>query len=662
MADKNPSADSTLQAARQHYRAGHLAQAERICARILKKLPQHIESLYLLSSIAHRQGAFAQAADFIIRAIAVDGQNPLLYFNLGVLYNAQEKFPEALQAYRQALALQPDYPQAWNNLGNLLCTTGEFDEGITSYLQAIRQKADYAQAWNNLGNALKSRGRVQEALAKYQEAVHLQPDFAAARLNLGDALQTLNRLDEAIEIHQQTIRLHPRYAAAYDGLALALLAAGEYTTATEYSRQAIALAPDQPVGYNNLALILKKQGDSCSARKHLKRAIELNPRYAEAFHNLGLSYLEEGRADKAVPLLRQAIALDADYVDAHYTLALAIRHHEPDEDMAQLAALLKRPQLADEQKISLNFALGKACDDCKDFDRAFAYFETGNRLKRSTIPYDFKEDQRLFDEIKDIFNESFFASRKDCGKPASTPIFIVGMPRSGTSLVEQILASHPRVYGAGELQDLRLTLFTTLPILTQQNYPGAIIGLDQADFTVLAEEYLRRTARYYQHGALVTDKMPVNFLYIGMIRLMFPRARIIHCRRNPIDTCLSCYQQNFTGLQKFAYDLRELGQYYRLYQSLMSHWQQQLPGAIHDCDYESLVSNPEEQIRALLAYCELDWDDHCLSFYDTRRTVNTASIAQVRRPIYKNSVSRWRNYEKYLSPLLEVLNPQPDNL
>ena len=660
MTDKRQSADSALQTARRHYRAGRLAQAARICDRVLQKQPQHRESLYLLSSIAHRQGDFSLAADYITQAIALDGQNPLLYFNLGVLYSAQEKLPEALQAYRQALSLQPDYPQAWNNLGNLLCKTGEFDEGITSYLQAIRQKADYAQAWNNLGNALKGQNRALEALAKYQEAIHLRPDYAEARLNLGDTLRTLGRLDEAIETYQQTIRQHPRYAAAYGSLAQALLAAGEYTAAAEYSRQVITMAPDQPVGYNNLALILKKQGDTHAAKEHLRRAIELDPCYSEAFHNLALSYLEAGSAVEAIPLLRQAIALDTNYVDAHYTLALAIRHHQPDEDMAQLSALLKHPQLTDEQKIAVNFALGKAWDDCGDFEQAFAYFAVGNRLKRGTFSYTIEEDQSLFDEIKTVFNEAFFASHKDYGDPTSTPVFIVGMPRSGTSLVEQILASHPRVYGAGELQDLRLSLFATLPSLSRQNYPRAVSALDQAHFTTLAEEYLKRTARYYQHAAFVTDKMPVNFLYIGMIRLMFPRARIIHCRRNPVDTCLSCYQQNFTGLQKFAYDLRELGQYYLLYQSLMSHWQRLLPAFIYDCDYESLVSHPEEQIQAMLTHCNLEWDDRCLSFYDTRRTVKTASIAQVRRPIYKSSVSRWQHYEKHLEPLLTALHYHPD--
>jgi len=656
MVDQGQSADTALQTALRHYRAGRLAQAEKFCVRLLQQRPQHVGALHLLSSIHHRQGDFEQAAEFINRAIEQDGQNPSFYFNLGVLYSAQEKLAEAQQAYRKTLDLQPDYPQAWNNLGNLLCRTGNFEEGKKSYLQAIQQKADYAQAWNNLGNALKRQGRSQEALAKFQEAVHLQPNYVEALLNLGETFQTLGQLDKAIEIYQQTVRLHPDYAPAYGNLALALLAAGEYKAAAEYSHQAIALAPDQPVGYNNLALILKRQRDISAARKYLRRAIELEPRYAEAFYNLGLSYLEEGNTDEAVSMLRQAIALDPEYVDAHYTLALAIRHLEPDEDMAQLAYLSKRPQIPVEQKIALNFALGKAYEDCGEFEQAFSYFETGNRLKRSTFSYTIKEDQRMFDDIKAVFNEAFFTRRKDYGSPASTPVFIVGMPRSGTSLVEQILASHPRVYGAGELPDLRLTLFTTLPYLSKRHYPQAVIDLNREDFITLAEEYLKRTVRYYQHNDCVTDKMPVNFLHIGMIRLMFPHARIIHCRRNAVDTCLSCYKQRFTGAQKFSYDLQELGQYYLMYQSLMSHWQQVLPNFIYDCEYESLVNSPKIQIQALLDYCGLEWHQDCLSFYDTRRTVNTASLAQVRQPLYKTSISRWENYKKYLVPLLEALN------
>jgi len=322
---------------------------------------------------------------------------------------------------------------------------------------------------------------------------------------------------------------------------------------------------------------------------------------------------------------------------------------------AKEALLNGQTSLSNEKVIHLNFVLGKYFDDLGDQDQAFSYFREGCELKRANLKYDAEKARQYFNDIIRIFNHATIEPLRGGGNPSSLPIFVLGMPRSGTTLTEQIIASHPDVYGAGELHDLNR--------IVQRNvagedtaFPNNIPGLTREDIGAWASDYVAGLHRRSPNAMHITDKMPGNFFYIGLIHLMLPNAKIIHVNRNPIDTCLSCYMQSFSSGQEFSYDLSELGQYYVNYSRLMAHWRNVLPaGAYLEVQYEDIVADQEKEARRIIDFCGLDWNEACIDFHKHSRPVKTASMTQVRRPIYKTSVERWRPYEKFLGPLLDAL-------
>ena len=325
-----------------------------------------------------------------------------------------------------------------------------------------------------------------------------------------------------------------------------------------------------------------------------------------------------------------------------------------DDDMKAMESLYSQKGLPRESSIELAFALGKAYEDLGNYDKSMEYVIKAASLKRSSFDYSVSESKEQFDKIRTIFSRDFFSRHTGTGSPEQTPIFILGMPRSGTSLVEQILASHADVFGAGEINDLRMVFESiTGPDDKEplRKFPDVLTGLDDQAFTNLGNQYLARIRKYSSDAKFITNKMPHNFLHIGFIRLILPNARIIHCTRDPMDSCLSIYKTHLVKGHRYSYDLSELGQYYRMYLELMDYWQDTLPGFIYDQNYEELVKSPKEQVQNLLRHCALPWDDDCLNFHQTRRRIGTASSAQVNRPIYHSSVNLWERYEKHLQPL-----------
>ena len=325
------------------------------------------------------------------------------------------------------------------------------------------------------------------------------------------------------------------------------------------------------------------------------------------------------------------------------------------EDLAEAG------ELADIQEIRLRFALAKAYDDLGEYDRAFAALTRANALKRDEVDFDMTEIEARYRAIEDTFSADFLAAGADLGDPSETPVFIVGMPRSGTTLLEQILDSHPEAHGAGELLELPgLIKGLTEELGSDAAFPGCLSAVAPNRWTELGARYADTLAQRTPAARRVTDKLPENHQRVGFISLILPRAKIIHCRRDPLDTCLSCYKLLFTGGQKYSYDLRDLGRQYRLYDSLMAHWSRVLPGRILDVRYEDLVADQEAETRRILAHCGLDWDPACLRFHESDRQVMTASAIQVRRPIYRDSVDKWRRYEAHLRPLLDALGDLAD--
>ncbi len=402
---------------------------------------------------------------------------------------------------------------------------------------------------------------------------------------------------------------------------------------------------------------LKDQGRLDEARAAYHKALELKPDYIKACLNLGVALLVQGRLDEAVASLRQAKAIDPDYVEAYYNLALSQRGEIDNGSMRHLEAILARNRLSADEKLKLHFTLAKAFEEKGDADAAFAHYRRGNEVRRVAfagdgVRFDAEAQDRLVACTGAVFTDQFFASHQSFGIASEAPVFVVGMPRSGTTLVEQIAASHPRVHGAGERWEMMVASHNLADALgTQAPYPESAAELDSGTAARLGEAYLGRLREVAGDAERVIDKLPFNYLLLGLIAVLLPRARVIHCRREARDLCLSCYFENFANPFPWPTDLYDIGRYHRAYERMMAHWRSVLPRAMLEVDYEDLVADQEGQSRRIIDFLGLRWDPRCLDFHRTQRQVNTASSWQVRRPIYATSVGRWRAYERMLEPL-----------
>jgi tetratricopeptide (TPR) repeat protein len=518
--------------------------------------------------------------------------------------------PSAETLYRHAEALEQ---------------AGDLDGAIESYREAILWDGGSVEGLFNLAGLLADRGSLVEAIDQYRQAANLYPDVPEVHHGLGAALARNGDHDEAAACLTQAITLRPDFAEAHFELGNANRALGRLNAAAENFHAAIAARPD----------------------------------YAEAHLNLAGTLQELGRFAEAEPLLRRAVDLDPELSQAHYQILTNRKITNADRpELERLDKLLARAGTPDTDRVNLGFALGKSFDDLGEPDRAFGYFAEANRLKRAASHYDPAAVAAQFAAIAGVFDQAFLAARAGWGERSKRPVFILGMPRSGTTLVEQILASHPQAFGAGELPVIgRMAARLQAESGAEAPYPEGAATLGEAAVKRLARQYLKRLEDRDATAARVSDKMPANFIHLGLIALMFPEAAVIHCRRDPVDTCLSCYFQNFTLPLPFAYDLGGLGRYFADYERLMAHWRAALPRPPLEVEYEALIADQEDQSRRIVAHCGLDWDPRCLAFHETERAIGTASVWQVRQPIYRSSVRKWRRYEAHLGPLLEALGP-----
>jgi tetratricopeptide (TPR) repeat protein len=672
--------------------AGRLDEAEQLCRQVLAVDANHVDALHFLGLIAQQTGRLATAISMIGRAIALRNDVPSYYNNLGNALQDHGLLGDAVVQYQHALALKPDYVQAYNNLGNALKTQGKLDAAITQYERALVLDPRYPQAHNNLGNVLQDQGRLAEAIAQYEAALALHPDYPPAHNNLGNALNTLGRPEDAIAHFERALVPNPKYAEAHNNLGIARKAMGELAEAMACYERALALAPNYAEAHNNLGNALQDLGDLVEATAHYEHAIALNPGYAAAHNNLGNARMANGRFADAVACYERAVALQPDYAPAYHHLGIAL-HSLGEFPQAQLAyekAIDLAPQIAryyralldvrpvvpgDRYMVAmedlgqdmasltsvnqqeLHFTLAKVYADLAQFERSFRHLLAGNALRRHDVAYEEKEMLGFFERVGMAFTPEVMQRLQGRGDPSGMPIFIIGMPRSGTTLVEQILASHPAVFGAGEREDFMQAVQRIAPRdAVSPAYPELVPTLSGEALGELGASYLAALATAAPGAARITDKMPGNFAYAGLIHLALPNARIIHVRRDPIDTCLSCFSILFAGGQPQSYDLAEQGRYYRAYATLMQHWRRVLPaGVMLEVQYEDVVADVEQQARRIVAHCGLEWDDACLAFYETRRPVRTASAVQVRQNIHRTSIGRWRHYEAALQPLLREL-------
>lgn len=556
---------------------------------------------------------------------------------------------------RSLVERYPDSGFVWKILGVTLQTQGK--DSLSALRKAAELLPDDAEAHYNLGNTLLMLGRPDEAVASYRRALQIRPDDAEAHYNLANTLLMLGRPDEAEAGYRRALQIKPGNVLAYYNLGNILHERGRLAEAEASYRRALQIKPDSADIHTNLGNILQDMDRLDEAEASFRQALQIKPDHAEAHSNLGKLLLDRGRLDEAEASFQRALQIRPDYLIVRLSLALARKAKADDENLAALiaaeqAARSSATPLPAEEAVLLHFALGKSYDDIGAHEKAFPHFLEGNRLKRAALKYEPNQAARHFASIMQNFDKAAL-DRLRGGDPSHLPIFILGMPRSGTTLVEQIVSSCPGVHGAGELSDLKM--------VTQRNiegiaFPDNLHLLDQARLAAWGAEYVAGLQLRASVASRVIDKMPANFLTVGLIHLMLPNAKIIHVNRNPADTCLSCFTQLFKDGQEFSYDLAELGRYYVDYARLMEHWRKVLPeGAFLDVQYEDIVADQEAQSRRIIEYCGLEWNDACIDFHRNKRPVKTASMAQVRQPMYKSSVERWRSYEKFLGPLLGAL-------
>jgi tetratricopeptide (TPR) repeat protein len=668
------------------WKAGAHQPAELLCREILSAAPGTPAALYLLGVAALDRGQADAGAELLVQACASPLATAAFHIDLAERARLAGRLAEAEAAARRAVALDPCLAPAWNNLAVVLLDRGSLDESDRCVGRAVALDPGFAEALNNRGNAERRRGRLTDAVASYRDAIACQPGLASAHGNLAVTLCDLGDLAGALAHASQAAALEPWHGRAY-GIAAAIAGRlGEPDRAEDWIRKGLEAVPDDPGLLLAQAQLFRGAGKRVEARSlgkrlsaagedawsllaeldqddgHYDRAIAAWDRAIErarwpvpALSAKANLLLELGRIDEAERAFGHALGIAPEHGPALFGQAsiASLRRQAP--DIARLEGLLAdgHAQALDD-RVTLHFALGRAYLDGADPDRAFAHFASGNALRRGAYAYDVAEDERLMASIAEAFPAALIARAAGGGDPDETPVFIVGMPRSGTSLLEQILSAHPDIQGAGELLHLKHLVMQDLA--GHGPFPGIAAELTAGQLRSLGRRYVEATSALAPGAKRIIDKLPLNFYFAGLVHLMLPHARIIHIRRDPLDTCLSCHTTLFREPVRFAHDLTELGRFYRGYERLMDHWRRVLPAErFIELDYDRLVADPEPQARRLIGFCGVDWDAACLRSHESSHPIRTASRLQARQPIHRNSVGRAQRYREYLGPLIAEL-------
>lgn len=620
--------------------------------------PRQVSALNNRGGLLRELGRPAEALASLDKALAIKPDSSDALNNRGNAMVDLGRPEEALLCFDKALAANPTSASTLCNRGNALRVLSRPSEALASYDKALAFAPGSAEIWNNRGHALADLKRYDEAMKCSRRALSLRPDYAKAFNSLGNVLMDIGHAGEALTNYEKALGHEPDFGEAHANRARALIEIRRYEDALESCDRALALKPDVADIHNNRGSALARLGREDEAIVSFDKAIALKPDYAVAHDNKGVALLQLGRLDDARASIGLAIRLEPLRARSYHHFALSKRFTSGDPIFAALETLTHAgAALGLEDRIYAHFALGKAYADIEDDERSFQHFSRGAALKRGHSGYDEAEVLSHLERTRATCTSEMLARHRGCGDPSAAPVFIVGMPRSGTTLIEQILASHPDMHGAGEVNDFDLAVADLGgPAGLVLGCPEGLAQMSGADFHRIGANYLRRIGADERPERRIANKMTENFRFAGLIALALPNARILHVRRDPLDTCVSCFSNLFLEHLPYTYDLAELGRYYRAYEALMSHWREALPpGMMIDVQYEDVVADLEGQGRRLLAHCGLSWDSRCLDFHNHGRSVRTASVAQVRRPLYQSSVGRWRRYAAHLAPLFDGL-------
>lgn len=574
---------------------------------------------------------------------------------------AAANWAEAAAAFKGVLRVAPERAGAWAGLGSVAYQSGRHLEAERCFQQALRLQPDNPEFHGRLGVVLRSLSRLEDAIRHYERALALDPNQPVMLSNFGNALSAAGHHERAVEVLQSAVNLDPDSPLFRCNLGRALLRSHRRgMEALEQFERSRSLAPGAEVEADcGHALIQLERYEEAVAA--YRRAEAMGHRSHQMFHNLGTALQCLGRLDEAVAAYETALAIQPDFAVSRRQLVGARKYERLDDEVSRLEEQLKNSNLNIDQRSELHFALAKMLDDIGAYSDAFPHLQAGNQMIRASIEYSADKNTQYIDALIETFDERFFSDRSSFGLDSDVPLFIVGMPRSGTSLVEQILASHPLVHGAGELTKLN-ELFAGLRhrLKPDLKMPRIVRLMDKTLAKETGEEYLAYLRGFNPTARYVCDKMPFNYRVLGLIALLFPRARVIHCMREPLDIGLSCYFARFKEELSFSFNQVEIGHYYRDYERLMAHWRTVVRNPVLEVRYETLVAQQEKETHRLLDFCQLPWDEQCLRFHETERPVITASNWQVRQPLYKSAVGRWRNYQPHLGPLMAALGISSD--
>jgi tetratricopeptide (TPR) repeat protein len=691
----NVTPEKAVQMAARLYAEGKLGQAERVCRQVIAARPANADAHNILGATLQALGTGPEAIAELRRAVKLAPDASSIHANLGEVLRQNGDLDEAAAELEKAIEIDATNAQALNNLGIIQYDLRKYDEAVKYYRRALQFRPTMAEALNNLGNVLRMIGDLDGAVSAYQDALTYREIYPEAYNNLGTLLQQDSRFDEAEHALRKAIAQNPRYVEAHNNLANlyssqkkeveALRVLGEVLKFAPTNPQSLLLTAriqlrrnNHPAAEQAVRLVLQQQADNAEALTVLgqvlhetdrydeaigvlDQAVKANPNSPEALNFYGVALKSVGRLEEARDNILKALKINDSMYGAYANLNDLVDFSKDAGEqlfnrMDTIFESTTTPEA--EQFLPLHFAYGKALEDRGEHERALKHFITGGRMKRAQLSYDEKETFGFFDSIREIFSKEMLKNPKYRGISDERPVFIIGMPRSGSTLVEQILSSHPDVYGAGEVKYLSRALgqlrdrFPSLP-----KFPQMMAKITPAQLDIVAKNYLNALTAGAGDAKRVTDKLLTNYFFVGLIHMLFPKAKFINTQRDPVDTCLSGFTKLFKDDMPHSYDLTELGRYYGKYREIMEHWHNVLPkGVLTTVQYEDVVADTEKEARALIEFIGLKWNAKCLDFHKSDRPVKTASVAQVRKPIYKTAVKRWKKYGDGLQPLVDAIN------
>ena len=641
--------EQSLHAAVNALRAARPLRAEEICRDYLELHPGSADHMRLLGHALMKQNRLPEAEQQIRFALELRPNYPQLHEDLGSILGLQGRIKESIPCLEKAIELEPTLPLAHKKLGRALAAVGrgaEADEAFQEYFERDPEKGDVALGADHL-----KAGRLEEAVSTLQSALRKSPDNVDAMVFLANAYcKQEKKIDDAEALLRRATQLAPDYVSAWLSLGSLLLERGKREQAIEAYRTATRLEPGHAAAWGLLASAYGPAGQPEKGARAFARAIELNPEIANVHHGYGHVLKTLGDQDAALSAYREAIRLRPEFGEAYWSMANLKVFRFEDREIEAMLAQIEGGGLSASADIHIRFALGKAFEDRGEYDRAWHYYDTGNQRQREQVYYDPNEFASRQKEIREVFSAEFLAANEGAGHDAADPILIVGLPRSGSTLVEQILASHSQVEGTAELPELgNLTNMLGRYRPDDMRFPRVLTALRSRDWRSLGLRYLKKTRPYRETDKpRFTDKLPNNYPLIGFLHLILPNATVINTLRHPLDTLLGNYKQLYGKGQHFTYDMIDLADYYRQYHETMEHWRNVLPGKVLDVHYEDTVLDLEDQVRRILGHCGLEFEEACLRPWETKRAVKTASSEQVRQPIYTSSLGKWRHYESHL--------------